>query len=73
MNLARVSDVSERLGGRLGGELRRLDSEMVELSLLLPQWQVEVLELAARGRGLTTGQMLRRLIGNYCATLPAGE
>ena len=73
MNLARVSDVSERLGGRLGGELRRLDPEMVELSLLLPQWQVEVLELAARGRGLTTGQMLRRLIGNYCATLPAGE
>jgi hypothetical protein len=54
------------------GELRggdapcvsRLDAEMVELSLLLPQWQVEVLETAARGQGLTAGQMLRRIIGD---------
>ena len=30
-------------------------------------------ESAARGRGLTAGQMLRRLIGSYCATLPAGD
>jgi hypothetical protein len=73
MNVARVTEVSERLGGRLGGEIHRLDSEMVELSLLMPQWQVEALEAAARGRGLTAGQLLRRLIRNYCAALPAGE
>ena len=73
MNFARATEVSERLGGRLGSELRRLDPEMVELSLHLPQWQVEALEVAARSRGLTTGQMLRRLIGNYCSTLRGGE
>jgi hypothetical protein len=73
MNAAGVTAVSERLGGRLGGDVRRLDQDMVELSLLVPQWQVEALEVAARGRGFTAAQMLRRLIRNYCATLPAGE
>ena len=46
------------------GSVSRLDGEMVELSLLLPLWQVEVLETAARGQGLTAGQMLRRIIGD---------
>jgi hypothetical protein len=64
--------MSERLAGA-GVEVSRLDHGLVELSLLVPQWQVEALEVAARGRGLTAGQMLRRLIGNYCATLPAAE
>jgi hypothetical protein len=73
MSVARATEAGERLGGWAGGECHRLDPEMVELSLLVPQWQVEALELAARGRGLTAGQMLRRLIGNYCATLPAAE
>jgi hypothetical protein len=62
------------MGERLTGaapEVSRLGPDLVELSLLLPQWQVEALELAARGRGLTAGQMLRRLIGHYCSTLPA--
>ena len=39
---------------------------MVELSLLLPQWQAEALEVAA-DRGLTAGQMLRRVISSYLA------
>ena len=47
----------------------RLDQGLVELSLLLPQWQMEALEAAAHCRGLTAGQMLRRLIGGYCASL----
>ena len=72
MSVARVTEVYDRFGGRLGGDVRRCDADVVELSLLLPQWQVEALEAAAHGRGLTTGQMLRRLIRNYCATLPAG-
>ena len=39
-----------------------LDLEVVELPLLLPRWQVMALEAAARRRGMTTGQMLRRVI-----------
>jgi hypothetical protein len=73
MGAAKEIGVSDRLGGRYPGEFRRLDQEMVELSLLLPQWQVEALEVAAHGRGMTTGQMLRRLIGSYCATQATGE
>ncbi|HTK77123.1 MAG TPA: hypothetical protein VL371_17790 [Gemmataceae bacterium] len=65
--------VSERLSGRSAGDIRRHDAEVLELSLLVPQWQVEALEMAARGRGLTAGQLIRRLIGNYCATLHAVE
>jgi hypothetical protein len=69
----RMVTVSDRLGGRLGGDVRRLEPEVQELSLLLPQWQVEALEIAARGRGLTAGQLIRRLIGSYCANLHAVE
>src|SRR5206468_7063308 len=69
----RMITVGDRSVGRLAGDVRRLDPEMLELSLLVPQWQVEALELAARGRGLTAGQLIRRLIGNYCATLHAVE
>ena len=64
--------MSERLTGA-AAEVSRLGPDLVELSLLLPQWQVEALDLAARGRGLTAGQMLRRLIGQFCATLPAAD
>jgi hypothetical protein len=46
-------------------ETSRLDPEMVELSLLLPQQQLVQLESAARSQGLTTGQMLRRLINAF--------
>jgi hypothetical protein len=43
----------------------QLDREMVELSLLLPEWQLVQLESAARSQGLTTGQMIRRLINAF--------
>jgi hypothetical protein len=72
MSNFRGAEMSERLSGA-APEVARLDYGLVELSLLLPQWQVDALDLAARGRGLTAGQMLRRLIGHYCATLPAGD
>ena len=62
--------MSERLSGAVA-EIARLDQGLVELSLLVPQWQIDALEAAARGRGLTAGQMLRRLIGGYCASLTA--
>jgi hypothetical protein len=41
----------------------RMDQDVVEMSLLLPRWQADALENAARSRGMTTGQMLRRVIG----------
>jgi hypothetical protein len=70
MSIVRTMGTGERLTGA-AAEVSPLDHGLVELSLLVPQWQVEALERAARGRGLTTGQMLRRLIGSYCASLPA--
>jgi hypothetical protein len=44
------------------GDSPRTDLEVVELPLLLPRWQAMALEAAARRRGMTTGQMLRRVI-----------
>jgi len=47
-----------------------IDSEVVELMLLLPRYQAAALEAAARARGMTTGQILRRVIADL---FPAGE
>ena len=44
-------------------EITPLDNEVVELNLLLPRWQAEALEEFANDRGLTAGQMLRKLVG----------
>ncbi|MBA4063833.1 MAG: hypothetical protein C0501_09000 [Isosphaera sp.] len=49
----------------------RADQEVVELPLLLPRWQAMELEAAASRRGMTTGQMLRRVIGELLAARPA--
>ncbi len=46
-------------------EVRALDEEMVELSVLLPRNQAMPLEREARRRGLTAGQMIRSLIRNF--------
>lgn len=47
------------------GETTTHPMEVMEISLLLPSWQVEALESEARNQGLTTGQMMRRLLGEY--------
>jgi hypothetical protein len=47
-----------------------LDQEVVELPLLLPRWQALALEAAAKKRGMTTGQMLRRVIGDAVGSAP---
>jgi hypothetical protein len=44
---------------------RHFDGEMVEIELLLPAWQIKALETEAHSRGLTTGQMVRSLIGTF--------
>jgi hypothetical protein len=38
------------------------DSEVTELSLLLPAWQISALEQAAQAEGMTVAQLLRRVI-----------
>ena len=38
---------------------------VVEIALLMPDWQAAALEEAAHRRGLTAGQMIRRLIEEY--------
>jgi hypothetical protein len=47
-------------------ELLHVDEEMTEVSLLLPGWQAQSLEAVARCEGVSTGQILRRLIQEYC-------
>jgi hypothetical protein len=54
----------------LAADVARQDQEVVELPLLLPRWQALELEAAARRRGMTTGQMLRRVIGEMLAGKP---
>jgi len=46
------------------GEFPRIDQEVVELYLLLPRTQALAIEAAARARGMTTGQILRRVIAD---------
>jgi hypothetical protein len=38
--------------------------DVVELPLLLPEWQVLALEEAARDRNMTVGQLVRRLFAD---------
>jgi hypothetical protein len=44
-------------------DAKGIDAEIVEVALLLPRWQILALESVAEERGLTTAQMLRRMIG----------
>jgi hypothetical protein len=69
---AQVVTMSERLADT-ALEVSCRNYGLTELSLLVPQWQVDALEQVAQARGLTTGQMLRRLIAHYCAALPKAE
>lgn len=50
--------------GTYSGPKLSSDSDVVELPLLLPRWQVDALEEAANQQGMTTGQMIRRVISN---------
>jgi hypothetical protein len=46
------------------------DQEVIELPLLLPRWQAMELEATATRKGMTTGQMIRRVIGELLAAQP---
>jgi hypothetical protein len=54
----------ERLGYP-APDLGAADADIVEVSFLLPGWQVAALEATAHAQGLTTGQMTRRLIQDF--------
>lgn len=44
------------------GNFRSLDEEMAELAILVPSWQVQALEQAARSEGISMGQYMRRAL-----------
>jgi hypothetical protein len=43
------------------------DSEVIEVPLLLPGWQMSALEDAAHKRGLTAAEMVRHLLRDFFA------
>ena len=47
--------------------------KIVELALLLPAEAAAALERAARPQGLTVGQLIRRLIGDFLGRAGVGE
>lgn len=53
---------------KVGSYGKTVESDVIELSLLLPRWQVDALEDAANQRGMTTGQMIRKVIGEMLQT-----
>jgi hypothetical protein len=53
--------------------LADLDSEVMELSLLVPAWQVAALEQAAQAEGVTVAQLLRRVISKSLAQLTLNQ
>jgi hypothetical protein len=54
----------------LESQVPRLEGEIVEIPLLLPQWQASALESAAYQRGVTVAALLRLLLGGFLATQP---
>ncbi len=71
LTYSRAGDTVQPLFDGMSSESARMDQEVVELPLLLPRWQAMELEAAASRRGMTTGQMLRRVIGEMLAAQPA--
>lgn len=68
-----AGDNVQPLFDAISPDVARIDQEVVELPLLLPRWQAMELEAAASRRGMTTGQMLRRFIGELLAAQPAAH
>jgi hypothetical protein len=66
----RTGETVQPLFDQVSSDVTRQDQEVVELPLLLPRWQAVELEAAARRRGMTTGQMIRRVIGDLLAAQP---
>jgi hypothetical protein len=52
------------------GSLTPSADDVVELPILLPEWQVTALEEAARLRGMTVGQLVRKLFSDLFPRRP---
>ena len=66
-----AGDTVQPLFDAVSSDVARTDQEVIEFPLLLPRWQAVELEAAASRRGMTTGQMIRRLLGELLAAQPA--
>jgi len=64
----KVGDTVHPTFESLPAGVMRQDQEVGELHLLLPRYQADELEAVAHRRGMTTGQMLRRVIGEMLAS-----
>ncbi len=51
----------------VSGSPASVDYDVIELPILLPEWQVNALEAAAYERGMTIGQLLRRTFADMFA------
>ncbi len=49
------------------------ESDVIEVPLLLPGWQMSALEHAAHNRGLTAGEMVRHLLRDFFIDALPGE
>jgi hypothetical protein len=49
------------------GSFHSPEGEVVEIPLLLPNWEVKALETAAHGCGLTAGEMVRQIVRAFIA------
>jgi hypothetical protein len=56
---------TDRLHLRAQSDVARLDGDMTELRLLLPEQQLRALERVAHGQGLSTGELLRRVLAAF--------
>jgi hypothetical protein len=55
------------------GDRFRSDNDPIELTVFLSSEQAATLEEAARGRGLTIGQMIRRLVSDFTSQYQVAE
>jgi hypothetical protein len=60
-----------RAGSGEGLVLDKPGEDVVEIPLLLQGWQMTALETAAHNRGQTAGEMVRDLLRDFLARLPA--
>jgi hypothetical protein len=66
MDAVPISEPLDAPPGEFAPEIPSLEGDIVELAFFLPGWQAQALETAAHDQGLTTAQMLRDLVRQFC-------
>lgn len=54
----------------LGQDMTPLDSDVIEVALLLPRWQALALQSFAKQRGMSAAQVIRRIVSGTVGTEP---